>query len=168
MQLPRAASLLMAPIPIGVVQQAARHAFATVMARHPALFDRLGEHAQRTFVFAPTDLPFAFAVTPADGGIRVARPGVFVSADATVSGPLVLLLALLEGRVDGDATFFSRELEVTGDMEAIVALRNAVDDSRIDLPSDLAPLAGPLAEPLRLTLERVRTLLLERRQRAWN
>jgi hypothetical protein len=68
-----------------------------------------------------------------------------VSADAMVKGPLVLLLALLEGRVDGDAEFFARELDVSGDMEAIVALRNALDDSSIDLPSDLAPIAGPLA-----------------------
>lgn len=168
MQLPRAVSLLMTPIPIGIVQQAANLAFDTVMARHPALFDRLGEHARRTFVFAPTDMPFAFAVSPADGGIRVARQNVFVSADATVRGPMVLLLALLEGRVDGDAKFFARELELTGDMEAILALRNAVDDCRIDLPSELALLAGPLAEPVREGLQRLRALLLQQRRRQWS
>ena len=167
MQLHRAASLLMAPIPIGIVRQTAKLAFELVMARHPMLFDRLGEHAQRTFVFSPTDVPFDFAVTPVDREIRTARPGVFVSADATVSGPMVLLLALLEGRVDGDAIFFARELEVTGDMEAILALRNAVDDCRIDLPSELSPLAGPMAAPLQAVLERLRARLLERR-RAWN
>lgn len=161
MQLPRAVGLLMKPIPIGIVQQTAGFAFRAVMARHPALFDRLGDHARLTFAFEPSDLPFAFAVTPAAQEIRVARPGTFVSADATISGPMALLLALLEGRVDGDATFFSRQLRLSGNMEAILALRNAVDDCGIDLPSDLAALTGPFVVPVRTGLGRVRTLMLE-------
>ena len=107
-------------------------------------------------------------MTPGSRDIRVARPGGFVSADATVAGPMVLLLALLEGRVDGDAEFFARELEIGGDMEAILALRNALDDNAIDLPSDIAPMAGPLAGVLRKGLERVRESALRPRSAKWN
>jgi len=41
------------------------------------------------------------------------------------------MIELLEGRADGDALFFSRTLTVEGDMEAVVALRNAIDGSEI-------------------------------------
>lgn len=165
MQLPYAVTLVTRSIPIGVAQRAANLAFVRVMSRHPRLFDRLDDHARKTFAFAPTDLPFVFAVTPASRTLRVVRPDVFVSADATVKGPLVLLLALLEGRVDGDAEFFARELAISGDMEAILALRNALDDSAVDLPSDLAPIAGPLAGLAQKGLERIRT---SRGPRKWN
>lgn len=168
MQLPYAASLMTGSIPLSLAQRAANLAFTRVISCHPRLFDRLGEHATKTFAFVPTDLPFLFAVTPASRTLRVVRPDVCVSADATVKGPLVLLLALLEGRVDGDAEFFARALTISGDMEAIVALRNALDDSAIDLPSDLAPIAGPLAGVFQKGLERIRETVLQRRQPKWN
>ena len=75
---------------------------------------------------------------------------------AFVPLPMLTLLALLEGRIDGDAVFFSRSLSVTGDMEAMLALRNALDDCSFDLPRDLAAMAGPLALPFRRIAEVIR------------
>ncbi|XSC45355.1 hypothetical protein ACF1BQ_004220 [Bradyrhizobium sp. RDT10] len=36
----------------------------SVVARHPRIFERLGEHACKHFGLEPTDLPFAFVLAP--------------------------------------------------------------------------------------------------------
>ena len=54
-------------------------------------------------------------------------------------------MGLVDGSYDGDALFFSRDLVVEGDVEAVLALRNAIDDAGIDLVADTAALFGPLA-----------------------
>ena len=64
--------------------------------------------------------------------------------------------AALSGTLDGDAVFFSRSLTLTGDMEAMLALRNALDDCGFDLPTDLAPTVGPFAPVFRQLAQRVR------------
>jgi predicted lipid carrier protein YhbT len=68
---------------------------------------------------------------------------------ATIKGPLPALIDLLEGRIDGDALFFSRALAVEGDMAAVVALRNAVDGADISLTEDMLRPLGPLGAPAR-------------------
>ena len=63
------------------------------------------------------------------------------------------LIGMAEGRLDGDALFFSRTLSIEGDMEATLALRNALDDARLDfgviLLGCLGPLGTRVAEMLR-------------------
>ncbi|MFN7026304.1 MAG: SCP2 domain-containing protein [Pseudorhizobium sp.] len=141
-------SLLAMPLdvlPIIPVRYAARRMFQHLLEAHPGLFDRLGEYRGCRFSFTPTDLPLIFLVEPAGPSLSLSRKGAVVCADSGVEAPLLMLLALLEGRCDADALFFSRDLQVTGDMEAILALRNALDDCDIDLPRDLSRLGGPLA-----------------------
>jgi predicted lipid carrier protein YhbT len=53
-------------------------------------------------------------------------------------------MGLIDGSYDGDALFFSRDLVVEGDVEAVLALRNAIDDAGVDLVADTAALFGPL------------------------
>lgn len=79
-----------------------------------------------------------------------------------------MLLALLEGKLDGDALFFSRDITVTGDMEAMLALRNALDDCNIDLPSDLGTSAGPFAPMVRGIANYVRSKALGKEATGWN
>ncbi len=59
---------------------------------------------------------------------------------------MLSLIDLLGGRVDGDALFFSRDLVIEGDTEAVLTLRNAIDGAGIGLveiaDSALGPLAG--------------------------
>ncbi len=55
------------------------------------------------------------------------------------------LLALLEGKCDGDALFFSRALTVGGDTEALLILRNALDNEQIILREVACSLFGPLS-----------------------
>ncbi|WP_376745844.1 ubiquinone anaerobic biosynthesis accessory factor UbiT [Sinorhizobium psoraleae] len=155
-------------IPIPAIERATRLVFSHVMARHPGLFDRLGDYADKRYGFIPSDLPVGFLVEPAKARISVHRKPDLPSTDAAVTGGFVLLLGLLEGRLDGDAVFFSRDLTVIGDMEAMLALRNALDDCTIDLPSDIGSLAGPFAPLVRRAASEIRSRVLPREAGQWN
>jgi predicted lipid carrier protein YhbT len=155
MQLDSALTWAAWPLPLPMVRRVARAAYARLLAAHPDLFERLGTHAAGSFAFAPHELPFVFVVRP-QAGLDVLRKGAPPQADVTLRGPFLTLLTLLEGGADGDALFFARKIEISGDTEAILALRNALDDNAIDLPRDLSPLAGPLAGILRAVMEQVR------------
>ena len=52
------------------------------------------------------------------------------------------LLGMIDGRYDGDALFFTRDLIVEGDTEAVVCLRNAVDDVEGSVADDVATFFG--------------------------
>ena len=145
--------------PLFLIQQLTTLMFRRLLFRHPRLFDRLGEYRTKHFAFVLTDFPLAFSVHPATPSITASREPPADGVDSCVKGPLFGLLALLEGCCDADALFFSRDLAVTGDMEAMLAMRNALDDTSIDLPTDLSALAGPLS-PL------VKSFLVQQRQRA--
>jgi predicted lipid carrier protein YhbT len=51
---------------------------------------------------------------------------------------------MADGSYDGDALFFSRTIVVEGDLEAVLALRNAVDDAGVNVLHEGAALLGPL------------------------
>jgi len=99
----------------------------------------------------PVDLPFALLLEPnmAEPRLTVRRAVDPDESHATIRGPLETLIALAEGKVDGDALFFSRQLVIEGDTEVVVALRNAIDGAGIDLVADLTSTLGPLANPAR-------------------
>ena len=143
MPLPRIVTLPVAAMPVWVVERTSRLALDMILARHPTLFDRLGEYASRRYLFTPTDLPLAFTIVPADKSIRVQRPGPDAKGDAAISGPIVTLLALAEGRVDGDALFFSRDIVITGDTAAVVTLRNLLERDAVDVFATATGLFGP-------------------------
>jgi O2-independent ubiquinone biosynthesis accessory factor UbiT len=117
--------------------------------RHPEAFNRLAVLHGATIIIEPVDLPFALAMVFNDGGhdLRVADDDDRAQAVATVRGPLLVLTDLLEGRIDGDAMFFSRELTIEGDTEAVLVLRNALDGAGVDITADLTAALGPLARP---------------------
>ncbi len=125
---------------------------AAMKRRHPEVFERLADLDGPRYLIDPVDLPFVFLLRPdpETPTLTAAKDAEEVEATATIRGPLVALIDLLEGRLDGDALFFSRELVVEGDTEAVVALRNAVDGADIDLLSDLLSVLGPFAGPARV------------------
>ncbi len=153
--------------PLWFVERVARTIFTGVLKGHPDLFDRLGDYRQTRYCFSPSDLPLHFRIVPATHMLSVFR-GEPPLADARIDGPLALLLGLLEGRCDADALFFSRDLSVTGDMEAMLALRNALDDSAIDLPRELGALAGPFSPLVSGAACHIRARALGGRDAAWN
>lgn len=169
MEFPRTLATPLNYVPIAVIERATGLLFSRIMREHPGLFERLGEHKTKRFAFLPGDLPLDFVVEPARPSIRVMRKGAALpAADAAVEGPLFMLLALLEGRCDADALFFSRDLNVTGDMEAMLAMRNALDDCDIDLPRDLSALAGPFAPVFGRLAADLRRRALAGEQSTWN
>ncbi len=143
--------LLLAPIPDVVLRPLLRAVMASVTKQHPGMFERLDSHADTIFLIDPVDLPIRFLLK-ADAEqpkLTIAREADVSRATAAIHGSLLALIDLLEGRVDGDALFFSRRLLIEGDTEAVVALRNAVDGEEIDIIDDILVRAGPLARPAR-------------------
>lgn len=137
------------PLPTGLLQPALDVMVAVLKRRHPGAFDRLAELPDAEILVDPVDLPMAFVMRLGPKGVRLrlAHRNA-AAADAVIRGSFGHLLDLLEGRTDGDALFFSRDLSIEGDTAAVVALRNAVDGEDIDLAADLAAVLGPFARLL--------------------
>jgi len=149
--------LLLAPLPLPVLQPVLRRVAAHVMRTHPQLFERLGPHHDKRFLLDPTNLPFAVLLQPNPDHVvlKAVRRSQDVKHDACIRGTFLTLLDMVDGRLDGDALFFSRSLHVTGDTEAIVSLRNALDDLEGSVADDVAALFGP---PGRLFLHGLRQI----------
>jgi predicted lipid carrier protein YhbT len=136
-------------VPLPLTEVVVNLAYQRVLAKHPTLFDRLEEYQGRKFGFVPTDLPVAFVAKPDQRRIAVRRKQMTDSLDVRVEAPFAVLIQLLQGEADGDALFFSRDIRVEGDMEALLALRNSLDDARVDLVGDLLGDGSPLAAMVR-------------------
>lgn len=146
------ADLALRPLPPALLHPILFAAMAVMKHRHPDVFQRLQSLEGRNILIDPVDLPLRFLLRP-----ETAPPSLLALGEnddagqpaATIRGPLLVLIDLLEGRLDGDALFFSRDLVIEGNTEAVLTLRNAVDSGEIDVLEDfLAPL-GPLRRPVR-------------------
>lgn len=151
----------LAPVPLFPMQPVLRRIVTGVVERHPDLFDRLGEHSQKRFVIDPENLPFVFVLRPDPKrpSLRACRRNDVLAYDAKITGTFLTLLDLADGQMDSDALFFSRELVVEGDTEAVVVLRNALDDLDESLIEDLVGTMGifaPLARRVLGVLHRIR------------
>ncbi len=144
--LPALFSLALRPLPTAPLEIALQRLADSILVRHPELLDRLGREGTRRFGIEPLDLPFAIVIEVIEAAVRlsVVRRLDIDKVDARVSGSLLSLIELVDGRHDGDALFFSRDISVEGDMEAVLALRNAIDNAELDLLHEAAQLAGPL------------------------
>ena len=65
---------------------------------------------------------------------------------------------MIDGSLDGDALFFSRDLRVSGDTEAVVALRNALDDFEGSALDSVVGSFGPLSAPAAMALSGLRAV----------
>lgn len=118
-----------------------------LLASRPASAGRLAAIGDAVLAVDPVDLPGVLLIETRAGRLR-ARLAPALPArgvDAVVRAPVRLLVDLVEGRVDGDAAFFGRELRVEGRSDIVVAFRNALEDAEIVLARDLPALLGPLA-----------------------
>ncbi|MGE5545550.1 MAG: ubiquinone anaerobic biosynthesis accessory factor UbiT [Solirubrobacterales bacterium] len=139
------------PVRPSLLQPAFDAMLRVIRKRHPDILERMEPYADAVVCIAPVDLPFVilFEPHPADPRLVVRRQVDPGEITATIRGPLEMLIALAEGKVDGDALFFSRQLVIEGDTEVVVALRNAIDGAGIDLIEDLTSALGPFARPAR-------------------
>ena len=62
--LENAPSVLLAPVPLALLQPIFNRIATHVAHSRPELFDRLGAHAGKRFLIDPTDLPFVLVLTP--------------------------------------------------------------------------------------------------------
>lgn len=142
---------LLPPLPLFALQPLLGHIVTTVARRHPELFARLGDSCGKRFLIDPSNLPFFLLLQPdaKRPQLRACRRGQDVAHDVYISGTLLTLLGMIDGQTDSDALFFSRDLTITGDSEAVVALRNALDNMDGTLADDVAASFGPLSRPVR-------------------
>jgi predicted lipid carrier protein YhbT len=131
-----------------------------VAKNRPDVFQRLGPHAQKSFVIDPTDLPFVLELKPRPEApsLTAWRRGEAPKGHSRIAGSFLDLFDLIDGSLDGDALFFSRKLRVTGDTEAVVALRNALDDVDGGVVESITKAFGPLAPIAAMTVSHLRTL----------
>ncbi|MEO1140213.1 MAG: SCP2 sterol-binding domain-containing protein [Pseudomonadota bacterium] len=138
-----------------IVQPLLSRVVRRIAARHPSLFARLGPHQSTDFLIDPIELPFALHLRPDPEALvfRAVPRDSAPAPGAMIRGKFMLLLELVDAQEDGDAAFFSRDLEVTGDTEAVVRLRNALDDIDGSIAEETADMFGP---PGRVILTRLR------------
>jgi len=126
----------------------------SIARRQPEAFDRLGQVRHAIIRISPVDLPVAFEMRPdGDAGtIRVVRPNDDAGeTSARISGPLLTLLALFDGRGDADGAFFQRCIDVEGDTAAILALHNALEASELTM-ADILGVSRRFDPPLQTVL----------------
>lgn len=144
-----AVGLLLEAVPPAASRPVMQAALRSVARRHRAVFGRLADLGDATFLIDPVDLPVHFLLRPAGS-----RPSLSMHrGDAAGSGwsaalraPMLTLIDLLEGRLDGDAAFFGRDLTIEGDMGAALVLRNALEEGNVRVLPDLLAELGPLGK----------------------
>ena len=153
-------SVLLAPVPLALLQPMFTRIATHVAQARPELFARLGPHAGKRFLIDPTDLPFVLVLTPLPDRphLTAHRRHERPAHVAAIAGTFFNLLDMIDGSLDGDALFFSRDLQVSGDTEAVVALRNALDDFEGSALDSVVASFGPLSGPAGLALSVVRSV----------
>lgn len=147
------AEIAVRALPSGTLALWTEAAAAWAFRCRPELGERLAGFSGRRLLVQITDLRLALTVDLTPGVPRIAlipaAAAVVGDADAVVSVTFSDSLALLEGRVDGDALFFLGRLRFRGDTETILAVRNALEDARLNLEELGAGAFGPLAPMVR-------------------
>ncbi|WP_428699373.1 ubiquinone anaerobic biosynthesis accessory factor UbiT [Stappia sp.] len=145
-----------APLVCLLLQPLLERIVGRIASRHPELFDRLGEHCTTDYVIDPLDLPFALHLRPDPRALvlRAVPRDRQPAAGAAIRGRFLLLLQLVDADGDGDAAFFSRDLTITGSTEAVVRLRNALDDMEGSLAGETAAMFGPAGRAVLAQLRR--------------
>jgi len=151
---------LLAAIPLALLQPILNRIATHVVNSHPGLFERLDAHTNTRFLIDPVDLPFVLLLRPDPirPQLKAHRRYERVRHDACIAGTFFDLLDMIEGAADGDALFFARDLRVTGNTQAVVTLRNALDDLGENLVETILGGLGPLQRPASLALSAIRAI----------
>lgn len=129
-------------VPQTLVQSFVNAVTRAVHRRYPDLHGRMRDSGDFSFLIDPVDFPFRFLLQFDEDAPRISvldAADEATQADAAIRGRVSDLVGVLQGKADGDALFFSRNLVVEGNMEATLALRNAIENAEIDLSSMLGP-----------------------------
>ncbi len=145
------------PVPLLLYQPLLKRIVRRISGKYPSLFQRLGPHTDKSFLIDPVNMPFVLVLqpNPERPRLRAYRSAEHLRCEASISGTFLTLLDMVDGRIDGDAIFFTRDLKIEGDTEAIVSLRNALDNIDGSLADEIADIYGGAG---RLMLKAVRRL----------
>lgn len=145
------------PFPTFVLQPFLARIVDGVAARFPELIERLGPHRHSRFLIDPVNLPFVLylAPDPARLTFKAYTRGNAPVHDARIAGTFRTLLQIVDCGRDSDAMFFSRDLDITGNTEAVVSLRNAIDNVDGSIASAAAGLFGPPGRGMLALLKRL-------------
>lgn len=128
------------PVPIHIIDRLVQKISDTIQKKHTGLFDRLSDIDHPSWLIEPLDLPYAFYLTLGEDKLLIqtyAKDDILPEATAHIRASIENLLKMASGQSDGDALFFSRDLSISGSTEAVVALRNAMDASGINLEEEI-------------------------------
>jgi predicted lipid carrier protein YhbT len=114
-------------LPEPLLRQGSQQLIEQVLAA-PLAEGRLDECVGRRISVEVTDLGLRWVVAIGDRRIDVLAPGA--DAEATVRGTATDLLLLSSRLEDADTLFFHRRLQLTGDVELGLVLRNLLDQLR--------------------------------------
>lgn len=124
-------------LPLPLIQKFLSYSMFAMLKKHPKIFDKISKD-NYSFIIYPYDLPFKFYMEPTNNPKLIAiHKKEDITSDAIIKGSLINLLKMLEGKLDGDAAFFSREIIIEGSTQASVALRNAIDGEDVNIIEDL-------------------------------
>lgn len=146
------------PLPSFFLQPVLGRIVRHITKNRPELFNRIGPHKNKIFLIDPINMPFAMLLTPDPDApcLKAVRRHKIGNYDARIAGSFLTLLDMVDGRLDGDALFFTRDLTVEGDTEAVVCLRNALDDMDGSIADDVADIFGIAGHAALSTLRRIR------------
>ncbi len=144
------------PLPLFLLQPLLKRVVRRIAQENPGMFNRLGPHKRAVYLIDPTNMPFRLLLRPDPDDLmfRAVSNRSTPACDARIAGKFLDLLRLMDADEDGDALFFSRELEVSGDTEAVVCLRNALDDVDGSIAQRVAGMFGPPGRATLATLRR--------------
>ena len=149
--LPAVLTCALRPLPTWPLQLALQRLADSIVTRHAALLERLDADGARRFGIQPHDLPFALVMEVQDGRVRLSVVPQLdhERLDARISGNFLALLDLVDGRRDGDALFFSRNLAVEMAQEGaqIPEWRQVTDGGHPSQHMKRAVLRGPRFVP---------------------
>lgn len=144
------------PLPLFLLQPVLNRIVSKITVEYPSLFNRLGSHKTSRFVVDVRGFPFLLLLIPNPEApvFRAVSRREEPQSDARIAGRFFNLLGLVDGSEDGDALFFSRDLDITGNTEAVVCLRNALDDVDGSIAASVAEMFGPVGRSILSSLRR--------------
>src|ERR1035437_6056447 len=117
-------SVLLAPVPLALLQPMFTRIANHVAQARPELFTRLGPHAGKRFLIDPTDLPFVLVLTPLpDRPLLTAhRRHERPAHVAAIAGSFFNLLDMIDGSLDGDALYPVRAVALVGQAGGVAVM----------------------------------------------